>query len=173
MFRFVEHYGDSAVRLRDLLRDGDLDAAVRLAHTVKGVAANLGVERIRRLTRMMENALPDTPLDSGLLNAFEAEMARVLEYVQGVKGLDRETRSGNLQLAEEHRTALLALLGELPQRMERDWGGVEGALEALIPLMEGTPHAEEVAAILVAVKDFDMDSMTDKACQLRKKLQRG
>ncbi|SCM72271.1 response regulator [Desulfovibrio sp. 86] len=173
LFRFVEHYGDSAVRLRDMLRDGDLDAASRLAHTVKGVAANLGVERILRLTRMMENALPDTPLDPGLLNAFEAEMARVLESVQGVKGLDRETRSGNLQLAEEHRTALLALLGELPQRAERDWGGVENALETLIPLMEGTPHAEEVAAILVAVKDFDMDGMTDKACRLRKKLLRG
>ncbi len=173
LFRFVEHYGDSAVRLRDLLRDGDLDAASRLAHTVKGVAANLGVERILRLTRMMENALPDVPLDPGLLNAFEAEMARVLEYVQSVKGLGRETRSGNLQLAEEHRTALLSLLGELPQRMEKDWGGVEDALESLIPLMEGTPHAEEVAAILVAVKDFDMDSMTDKASQLRQKLLRG
>ena len=100
-------------------------------------------------------------------------MARVLEYVQSVKGLGRETRSGNLQLAEEHRTALLSLLGELPQRMEKDWGGVEDALESLIPLMEGTPHAEEVAAILVAVKDFDMDSMTDKASQLRQKLLRG
>lgn len=173
LFRFVEHYGDSAVQMRDLVRDGDLDAAVRLAHTVKGVAANLGVDRILRLTRMMENALPEAPLDPGLLNAFEAEMARVLEYVQGVKGLDRETRSGNLQLAEEHRTALLALLGELPHRMERDWGGVEDALEALIPLMEGTPHAEEVAAILVAVKNFDMDGMTDKASQLRQKLLRG
>ncbi|OXS27687.1 MAG: hypothetical protein BCS36_11615 [Desulfovibrio sp. MES5] len=173
LFRFMEHYGDSAARLRDMLRDGDLDAAARLAHTVKGVAANLGVERIRRLTRMMENALPDTPLDPGLLNAFEAEMARVLDYVQSVEGLDRETRSGNLQLAEEHRTALLALLGELPQRVETDWGGVEGALETLMPLIEGTPHAEEVAAILAAVKDFDMDGMTDRACRLRKKLLRG
>lgn len=170
LFRFVEHYGNSAVRLRDMLRDGDLDAAARLAHTVKGVAANLGVERIRRLTRMMENALPDTPLDPGLLKAFEAEMARVLEYVQVIDSVGRETRSGNLQLAQEHRTALLALLDEFPQRVETDWGGVEGTLETLMPLMEGTPHAEEVAAILAAVKDFDMDGMTDRACRLRKKL---
>lgn len=173
LFRFMEHYGDSAARLRDMLRDGDLGAAARLAHTVKGVAANLGVERICRLTRMMENALPDTPLDSGLIKAFEAEMARVHEYVQVVENFDRETRSGNLQLAEEHRTALLALLGELPQRVEKDWGGVKDALETLMPLIEGTPHAEEVAGILAAVKDFDMDSMTDKACRLRKKLLRG
>ena len=82
-----------------------------------------------------------------------------------IDGFHRWTVSG--------REPLLSLLGELPQRMERDWGGVEDALEALIPLMEGTPHAEEVAAILVAVKDFDMDSMTDKASQLRQKLLRG
>ena len=82
-----------------------------------------------------------------------------------IDGFHRWTVSG--------REPLLSLLGELPQRMEKDWGGVEDALESLIPLMEGTPHAEEVAAILVAVKDFDMDSMTDKASQLRQKLLRG
>lgn len=172
LLRFVEHYGDSPVRLRAMLRGGDLNAAARMAHTVKGVAANLGVDRIHRLTRMMEDVLPENPLDPGLLKAFDVEMGQVLEYVQAIDARSRETRSGNLQLAEEHRTALLALLGELPKRVETDWGGVEGALEALMSLVEGTPHAGDMVAILAAVKDFDTAGMAERADQLREKLLR-
>ena len=172
LLRFVEHYGDSPVRLRAMLRGGDLNAAARMAHTVKGVAANLGVDRIHRLTRMMEDALPENPLDPGLLKAFDIEMGQVLEYVQAIDARASETKSGNLQLAEEHRTALLALLGELPKRVETDWGGVEGALEALMSLVEGTPHAGDMVAILAAVKDFDTAGMAERADRLREKLLR-
>ncbi|MDD4700586.1 MAG: response regulator [Desulfovibrio sp.] len=172
LLRFVAHYGDSPAQLRAMLDGGKLRAAARMAHTVKGVAANLGVDRIHRLTRMMEEALPDNPPDPGLLKAFDVEMGQVLEYVQGIDAHAhaREARCGNLQLAEEHRTALLALLGELPKRVETDWGGVEGALEALMALVEGTPHAEDVGGILAAVKDFDTDGMTARADRLREKL---
>ena len=55
LVRFVEHYGQSAAQLRDLLEHGDYRGAARLAHTVKGVAANLGVEQITELTRQMED----------------------------------------------------------------------------------------------------------------------
>ena len=53
LLRFVDHYGESARNLRGLLACGDLRGAARLAHTVKGVAANLGVERVCQLTRRM------------------------------------------------------------------------------------------------------------------------
>ena len=173
LLRFVTHYGDSPGRLRSLVHGGKLRAAARMAHTVKGVAANLGVDRIHRLTRMMEDTLPDNPPDAGLLKAFDVEMKQVLEYVQGMDGHAREPKGGTLRLAEEHQTALLALLGELPKRVETDWGGVEGALEALTSLVEGTPYAEEMVGVLAAVKDFDTVVMKERAERLREKLQGG
>jgi len=42
LLRFVDHYGESARELRGMLACGDLRGAARLAHTVKGVAAQSG-----------------------------------------------------------------------------------------------------------------------------------
>ena len=170
--RFVDHYGDSPARLRKMLESGNLKGAARMAHTVKGVAANLGVERICELTRTMEEFLPHNLPEHTVLESFEVEMGRVLDYVRSMGRHACRTASGSGQMAEEHRAALLAFLEDLPRRMERDWGAVESAMEKFSLLADGTPHAEGVAAILTAVKDFDMggagclaDSLRD--CLLR------
>lgn len=106
---FVDHYGDSARELRGLLACGDLRGAARLAHTVKGVAANLGVERVCRLTRRMESALPLTPPSESLMDEFEESMN---ERVRCLEGMGSKATAGTLHLDEEHREALLALLAE-------------------------------------------------------------
>ena len=171
LVRFVEHYGQSAAQLRDLLEHGDYRGAARLAHTVKGVAANLGVEQITELTRQMEDCLPDVPPAENLLQGFETAMAEALEQIrllQKHNGL--AATAGDMRLADEHRHTLLDLLGELPQRMETDWGGVESALEAFIPLVEGTPYAEELSRVLAAVNDFNPADMAGHAELLRRHL---
>ena len=102
------------------------------------MAANLGVERVTELTRQMEASLPGVPPDEDLLRRFEAAMDEALGSIRLLQSHSRlAATAGDLRLAEEHKRALLRLLEELPQRMETDWGGVESALEAFIPLVEG------------------------------------
>gem|GEM_PF-6742168 len=171
LIRFVEHYGQSAVQLRELLARNDYRGAARLAHTVKGVAANLGVERVTELTRRMESSLPGVPPGEDLLRRFEAAMDEALERILQLQSHSRlAVTAGDLRLAEEHKRALLRLLEELPRRMETDWGGVESALEAFIPLVEGTPYAEDLAGVLAAVNDFNPADMADRVERLRRHL---
>ena len=171
LIRFVEHYGQSAVQLRELLARNDYRGAARLAHTVKGVAANLGVERVTELTRRMESSLPGVPPGEDLLRRFEAAMDEALERIRQLQSHSRlAVTAGDLRLAEEHKRALLLLLEELPRRMETDWGGVESALEAFIPLVEGTPYAEDLAGVLAAVNDFNPADMADRVERLRRHL---
>ena len=171
LIRFVEHYGQSASQLRDLLARNDYRGAARLAHTVKGVAANLGVERVTELTRHMEASLPGVPPGEDLLRRFEAAMNEALERIRLLQSHSRlAATAGDLRLAEEHKRALLRLLEELPQRMETDWGGVESALEAFIPLVEGTPYAEDLTGVLAAVNDFNPADMAGRVERLRQHL---
>lgn len=171
LIRFVEHYGQSAVQLRELLARNDYRGAARLAHTVKGVAANLGVERVTELTRRMESSLPGVPPGEDLLRRFEEAMDEALERIRQLQSHSRlAVTAGDLRLAEEHKRALLRLLEELPRRMETDWGGVESALEAFIPLVEGTPYAEDLAGVLAAVNDFNPADMADRVERLRRHL---
>ena len=39
--------------------------------------------------------------------------------------------------------------------METDWGTAESALEKFVPLVDNTPYAADITALLAAVKDFD------------------
>lgn len=168
--RFVEHYGQSAAQMRELLGRRDYRGAARLAHTVKGVAANLGVERVTELTKNMEACLPDVPPRETLLRQFEEAMREALTQIETLRAHSRISTDGDLLLADEHRQALLRLLEELPRRMELDWGSVESALAGFLPLVEGTPHAEELAEVLAAVDDFDPAAVTERAARLRQKL---
>lgn len=170
LLRFVDHYGDSAREMRGLLACGDLRGAARLAHTVKGVAANLGVERVCRLTRLMEGSLPLTPPREELMDAFEACMNEVLLRVRCLEGDGSTPTMGVLHLEGEHRDSLLALLTELPELMETDWGNAESALERFIPLVNGTPYAEDMTAILASVKDFDNAALQGQAAALQRRL---
>lgn len=168
--RFVEHYGQSPAQLRELLEHRDYRGAARLAHTVKGVAANLGVERVTELTKNMEACLPDAPPGENLLRQFEEAMREALTQIETLRSRSRISIAGDLLLADRHRQALLRLLEQLPQRMELDWGGVESALEDFLPLVEGTPYAEDLAGVLAAVDDFDPAALGERAARLRQKL---
>ncbi|MTJ92014.1 MAG: response regulator [Desulfovibrio sp.] len=170
LLRFVDHYGDSARELRGLLACGDLRGAARLAHTVKGVAANLGVERVCRLTRRMESTLPMTLPSESLMDEFEESMNEVLLRVRCLEGMGSMATAGTMHLDEEHREALLALLAELPELMETDWGNAESSLERFIPFVDGTPYAEDLSAILASVKDFDNGALQGQSAALQHRL---
>ncbi|WP_291444370.1 response regulator [Desulfovibrio sp.] len=170
LLRFVDHYGESARELRGLLACGDLRGAARLAHTVKGVAANLGVERVCRLTRHMENSLPLIPPSEELMDEFEACMNEVLLRVRCLEGDGSMATAGTMHLEGEHRDNLLALLAELPELMETDWGNAESAIERFMPLVNGTPYAEDLTAILASVKDFDNAALQGQAAALQRRL---
>ena len=170
LLRFVDHYGESARELRGLLACGDLRGAARLAHTVKGVAANLGVERVCRLTRRMESSLPLIPPSESLMDEFEKSMDEVLMRVRCLEGANAMTTTGTLHLDGEHREALTALLAELPELVEIDWGNAESTLESFVPFVDGTPYAEDLAAILASVKDFDNGALQGQAAALQLRL---
>ncbi|BCU05650.1 Hpt domain-containing protein [Allochromatium tepidum] len=64
---FVEHHGEDGERLRLSLRDGEIETARRLVHTLKGVAANLGATRLPALAvepeRLFKQAAPESELE--------------------------------------------------------------------------------------------------------------
>jgi len=171
--RFVDSYGNSALLLREALQNNDLAQASRLAHTVKGVAANLGLSRITELAKKMESHLPDTPLAAEDMDNFDMAMSQTIAQIRERWGdTGHSVGSSGRLLAQEHQEGLLRLLDDLPKRMEQDWGAVENSLEAFMPLVEGTALAEHVDALLAAVNSFDTAEAREQTALLQRKLNR-
>jgi len=68
---FVRQQGTSDQNIRKALSEDDLDLAEREAHTVKGVAANLGMDALRTVAADLEAAIP---------TADKSDVSNILEY---------------------------------------------------------------------------------------------
>lgn len=75
---------DSFPRLSEALGRGDVQTAFRAAHTLKGVAANLGLERLRALASDMTECLRRGELSGAQARLAETETAyrRVLAALE-------------------------------------------------------------------------------------------
>ncbi len=89
--RFVQGQAKVPAQIHEALATGDLPAAERLAHTLKGVCANIGAEHVRHLAASLEDALrtyePPVVVQERL-KALERAMARLVEAV--AERLDEE-----------------------------------------------------------------------------------
>lgn len=77
---FVREYGDAPGRMMGLLESGDIEEAVVLAHSIKGLAANLGGERLRMASLALEMGLrqDDAGKTLRLAEDFSSELSRFL-----------------------------------------------------------------------------------------------
>ncbi len=82
---FVSGQALAAVRIHEALEAGDQAVAERVAHTVKGVAGNLGATTLQTLAAEVEGALRAGKARDGVeagLAAMSAELSRLVEALQ-------------------------------------------------------------------------------------------
>lgn len=84
LMKFGETYGDNAEKIAQSLQAGDFQTAERLAHSLKGIAATLGMEALRKAALHAEQVIHDgegkdnlsTELEQ-LKNALDAVIAEI------------------------------------------------------------------------------------------------
>jgi two-component system sensor histidine kinase/response regulator len=75
---FAAMYADADRRIRALLSEGKLDDAIREAHTVKGLAGQIGAKTLYRASRRLEMALRSaSPETDAALRCFADELVLV------------------------------------------------------------------------------------------------
>ncbi len=82
--RFVQGQATVPAQIHEALAKGDLPVAERLAHTLKGVGANIGADEVRQLAASLEDALrtyePPVVVQDRL-KALERTLARLMGAV--------------------------------------------------------------------------------------------
>lgn len=76
--RFADSEADACARIRAALAAGERDLAVRHAHTVKGVAANLGILGVQGAAAAVEQALKDGRSGDPELSALSTGLDQVV-----------------------------------------------------------------------------------------------
>ncbi len=121
LIKFHDEYPDTPDQIRQALDSEDMELAQRLAHTVKGVAANLGAEGVQEIGQQVESAVKagETGRAGELLTPLSEALASVMDSLKGLfedaptpVGGDAEDRQGTSE-------DLLALLEKLAPFVQR------------------------------------------------------
>jgi CheY-like chemotaxis protein len=156
---FVSSQADGHLRIRQNIQQGDMATAELLAHTLKGLAGNLGATPLQMVADKLESALrntvPQSEVEEHLARTGEA-LEALISALREVPGLvpPQEIMDATLLTEKQLATAsrvideLKVQLGESDANASELWATHAPVLRALIP---------DAERIEIAINDFDFE----------------
>jgi len=113
--QFVEQQGPAANQIAEALARNDASTAERLAHTVKGVAGNLGARPIQRIAGKIEKAIAEKSSAASLTLLLDELGSMLGDFISRVR-----TALPPVQIASPHPTSTTKLDGERAKRITQE-----------------------------------------------------
>lgn len=170
LVKFHQGYGDMDVKIRETWDAGDAETARRMAHTLKGVAGNLGAETLASAAATFETRLKESTPPVSLGDFSEtAELGAALAVVR--EGLGRWL--GAESEAPREVSSEVPTDGEFSKELKvlRDLAAAAdfSAKEACSRLLErvrGTPLAARLERVATALERYDFEAAAEVAEEL-------
>jgi len=155
---FIRNYGDSTEEIKTFMAQSDNETVARLAHTLKGLSANLGAKILSAAAMKLEHAVDMPKQDQEeSLALFDIQLSALISDLQQVLS-SMPSESGSVGIGEQYAeselkdklTELSAMINE--QKMEAYDQAV--ILAAHWPIAEHSEHLEKLVELL-DLFDFD------------------
>ena len=163
---FSQDYVDTSTQLTHMFNDHLFDDAAFLAHTVKGVALNLGVRKVAEVLGALEqcgkNKNPDV---APLLAELNEYMAVVVQSIEQLFESKVSTVASRVVTEPEQSHLLLERLQLALKRSEVD----ERGLEELSKVLE-TKYMQQLERL---IDSFEFEQATDYVDELQEKIKIG
>lgn len=153
--------------IRNAVKNNEKELSVRLAHTVKGVAGNLGAIELNKSAAELETELKkDVPdaIERTIAN-FDSRMQKVLQEI-GAWISDRQSNVKTDDNAELDKSALKRMLDELKRLLEDNDPDAKNKIDE-INEMPGTGCIRDVLReITESIHNYEFDGAIEKFNQL-------
>ena len=156
--RFAESQAGAARRVREALAAGERASAEREAHTVKGVAANLGLTTLSDLAAALEHAVHTAEGEALTLAAFEPALATTITALAALPAQDVEGAAPGIAVAP----ATGAELEHLMRLLEAGDGEAVDYLADRAAAVRAAFRGGEFVAIEQAVQSFEFDMALER-----------
>jgi CheY-like chemotaxis protein len=154
LLKFRESQRDFESIFRGALTSDDPHEAERAAHTLKGVAGNIGAKGIQAAAQHLETACREGVEEkSNLLKAVVCELETVITGLDELNGSTDDTRtSGEIDSA-----GVESLLNQLHELLQDDDAEAVDVVEQLLPMLGGHAAANAVKQMGKAIASYDFD----------------
>jgi CheY-like chemotaxis protein len=154
--QFVTRQGSAGAQIEAALENGDCRLAERLAHSVKGVAGNLGIDGIFQLAGKLQSAIHESRDDVDVLfEGFSWELDRQVQAIQKALRAQTPVPQGGKMFDPAEALAMVARLRAMLEASDAD---AADAYRALAETLRGTVDTMRLDALGAAVNGFDYDA---------------
>jgi CheY-like chemotaxis protein len=163
--RFVESHGHVLQQVSGALTAGGRELAVRLVHTVKGAAGNLGASSLASVAGDLEDALAADKEHAALLVQMRDVLHQTIESVRCLIATEPgpDDPVVRQEMNAERRAEAIALLQAAPERMITDWNSVQLQAKDFARLLGHSTMASAYAALVLAVDEYDAEAVRAQA----------
>ena len=168
LMKFRSSQANAVTEVKAAVADDDMESATRAAHTVKGVAGNIGADDLQAAARALESALEDGETEhlEALCDAVQFELSRVLASTACLEIDEEEEEQGEARAVD--RAVVDPLLAELTTLLEDDDTDAERCLDALEVALKGTGLCKsELNGIRDSIGQYDFE----EALELMKRME--
>ncbi len=171
--QFAAKQGDAAAQISTAIESGDLKLAERIAHTVKGVAGNLGITEVQSVAQRLEKALRDGEgTVSAVLGEFAEAMSAQVQAIEKALRDSASTRSETAQTSPFDGKAAAAAIGRLRSLLEASDGDAEESFRSLQDAVAGVVEKPYLDSLSASINDFDFDAALLKLDEIAKRCAR-
>jgi signal transduction histidine kinase/CheY-like chemotaxis protein len=157
--QFAVKQVDAADQVSAAIKSGDLKMAERIAHTVKGVAGNLGIVEVQSVAQKLEKALRDG--EEGLsvpLAEFARVMGTQIQAINKALGESASPPPKAVQISPFDGKAATAAIDRLRILLEASDGGAEESFRSLQDAVAGVVEKPHLDGLRASINDFDFDA---------------
>jgi signal transduction histidine kinase/DNA-binding response OmpR family regulator len=154
--QFAEKQAGATTQIAGALEQGDRALAERLAHTVKGVAGNIGIGRVQAAAAAVERGIREGDAAvQALLVVLDAALGSQLETIRRAMA---ETAPVVVMASEWNAEAAAAAVAKLQALIAANDGDAGDAVQVVAEAFAGRADAQRLAALRAAVSAFDFDA---------------
>jgi len=156
LMKFAAKHGEAGVQISDALKSGDRATAERIAHTVKGVAGNIGIKGVQTAAEKLEKAIREN--DAAMpatLKEFDAILAPQVNaiayaFTQVATPVPAKEVAKSFDLV-----AAAHLAGRLHSLLESSDGESEEVFRSLQEMVTGHVAKERMDALGADISEFE------------------
>jgi two-component system sensor histidine kinase/response regulator len=151
--KFAQTRRGDAAKLRVSLEGGDLESAERLAHSLKGISATLGIGGIRRIASGLEHKIHEGAGDAELVDGI-AMLSQMLD--SACDEIDALILSSEEPVPTDANPSRASnLLARLESQLTEDSISAAATWHELKPLLEGVLEGDEFVLLRRQIESFD------------------
>jgi PAS domain S-box-containing protein len=162
--QFAEKESDTDMRIGDALSKGDREGAERLAHTLKGLAGNLGIKGVQASAAQLEKAIRDGDAQvPKFLTELKGALAPQVASIRAALG--EGTSAVPPQVAFDAELAVNSIR-HLLSMIDANDGDAADVVEEVTANLTGKVDANRLKALRDSIGEFDWDGARTRLEQI-------